>query len=63
MRIVFVHGLNSNFNSVLEVLKACRDFQKKVQFSCFLGSTLLVEKICRLEEECIRDMLSYAEIH
>ena len=27
MRIVFVHGLNSNFNSVLEVLKACRDFQ------------------------------------
>ena len=27
MRIVFVHGLNSNFNSVLEVLKTCRDFQ------------------------------------
>ena len=29
MRIVFVHRLNSNFNSVLEVLKTCRDFQYK----------------------------------
>ena len=29
MRIVFIRGHNSNFNSVLEVLKACRDFQYK----------------------------------
>ena len=27
MRIVLVHGLNSNFNSVLEVLQTGRDFQ------------------------------------
>ena len=49
-------------NSIFEVLKTGRDFQY-VQFSCFTGSTLLVEKLCRLEEGCIRDKLSHAEIH
>ena len=34
-----------------------------VQFSYFLGSTLLVEKLGRLVEGCIRDKLLYAEIH
>ena len=29
MRIVLIHGLNSNFNSLLEVLKTGRDFQYK----------------------------------
>ena len=27
MRIVLIHGLNSNFNSIFEVLKTGRDFQ------------------------------------
>ena len=61
MRIVFVHGLNSNFDSELEVLKACRDFQYRSNSR--VSSDLLVEKLGRLEEGCIRDKLSYAEIH
>ena len=47
VRIVLVHGLNSNFNSILLAIL--------VQFSYFLGSTLLVEKLGRLVEGCIRD--------
>ena len=55
MRIVLIHGLNSNFNSIFEVLKTGRDLQYKSNSSYFIESILLVEKLDHLEEECIRD--------
>ena len=55
MRIVLIHGLNSNFNSIFEVPKTGRDFQYKSNSHISLDPPFLVEKLGRLEVECIRD--------
>ena len=54
MRIVLVHGLNSNFNPNWSA-ENWSWLPIQVQFSYFLGSTLLVESSVVLVEGCIRD--------
>ena len=55
MRSVFVHGLNSNFNSVLEVLKTGRDFQYRSNSRVSSDPPFWLRSFDRLVEGCIRD--------
>ena len=57
MRIVFIHGLKSNFNSIYEVWKTGRDFQYNSNSHVSLNPSFLLVKLDRLEKECIRDKL------
>ena len=55
MRTVFIHGLNSKFNSIFEVPETGRDSQYGPNSSYFLESIPLLVKLDHLEEESIRD--------
>ena len=55
MRIVLIHGPNSNFNSIFEVLKSGSDFQYKSNSHVSLNPSFLPVKLDHLEAKCIRD--------
>ena len=55
MRIVLIQGLNSNFNSIFEVLKTGRDFQYRPDSHVSLNPSFLLVKLDHLEAKCIRD--------
>ena len=55
MRTVFVHGLNSNFNSILEVLETGRDFQYRSNPHISLNPSFWLRSLNHLLVRCTRD--------